>query len=92
MLSKSSEGYSTGGEGYDPTRECLHVDLEIPDEGDHLGMPRIGDQPPLCVQEAVEPGGAQTLLGATWLTSSNSESYTTSSGRNNSSSSSYDKR
>jgi hypothetical protein len=60
MLSESSEGYSTGGKGYDLTRECLHIDSEIPDEGDHLGMPREGDQPPPRVQETVEPGGAQT--------------------------------
>jgi hypothetical protein len=60
MLSESSEGYSTGGEGYDPTRECLHIDSEIPDEGDHLGMPWEGDQPPPRVQEVVEPCWAQT--------------------------------
>jgi hypothetical protein len=48
MLSESSEGYNTGGEGYDPTWECLHIDSKIPDEGDHLGMPREGDQPPPC--------------------------------------------
>jgi hypothetical protein len=43
MLSESSESYSFGGEGYDPTRECLYIDSEIPDEGDRLGMPREGD-------------------------------------------------
>ena len=36
--------------------------------------------------------GPKPLLGATWLTSSNSESYTTTSGRNNNGCSSYDKR
>jgi hypothetical protein len=40
MLSESSEGYITDGEGYDPTRECLHIDSEIPGEGDHLGLPQ----------------------------------------------------
>jgi hypothetical protein len=38
MLSKSSEGYSSGEEGYGPTRECLYLDSEIPNEGDCLGM------------------------------------------------------
>jgi hypothetical protein len=61
MLFESSEGYSSREEGYDLTRECLHIDSEIPDEGDHLGMPQEGNQPPPRVQEAVEPGGAQTL-------------------------------
>jgi hypothetical protein len=46
MLSESSKGYNSGGEGYDPTREYFHVDPEIPEEGDHLGMLREGDQPP----------------------------------------------
>jgi hypothetical protein len=59
MLSESSEGYSFGGEGYDPTQECFHVDLEILKEGDHLGMPREGDQPPPC-----NPDGAQTPPGS----------------------------
>jgi hypothetical protein len=64
MLYESSEGYSTGGEGYDPTQECLHIDSEIPEEGDHLGMPREGDRPPPRVQEVVEPSGAQTPPGS----------------------------
>jgi hypothetical protein len=58
LLSESSEGYNTSGESYDPTRGCLHIDLEIPNEGNHLGMPREGDQSPPRVREAVEPGGA----------------------------------
>jgi hypothetical protein len=60
MISESSKGYSTGGEGYDPTRQCFHIDSEIPEEGDHLGMPQEGDRPPQLVHEAVEPRGAQT--------------------------------
>jgi hypothetical protein len=32
MISKSSEGYSAGEEGYDLTRECLYLDSEIPNE------------------------------------------------------------
>jgi hypothetical protein len=40
---ESLEGYNTNREGYDPTRECLHIDPEIPNEENHLGMPREGD-------------------------------------------------
>jgi hypothetical protein len=59
MLSKSSKGYSSGGEGYDPTRECFHIDSDIPEEGDHLGMPWEGDQPPPCnLDEAQTPSGS----------------------------------
>lgn len=64
MLFESLEGYSTGGEGYDLTWVCLHINSEIPNEGDHLGMPHEGDQPPPHVQEAVELGGAQTPPGS----------------------------
>jgi hypothetical protein len=39
MLFESSKGYSSGDEGYDPTRECFYVDSGLPEEGDHLGMP-----------------------------------------------------
>jgi hypothetical protein len=59
MLSESSDGYDFGGGGYDLTRKCFHIDLEIPEEGDHLGMPREGDQPP-----PHNPDKAQTLLGS----------------------------
>jgi hypothetical protein len=56
MLSECSEGYSSSGEGYDLTQVCLLIDSEIPNEGDHLGMPQEGDQLPPHVQE---PSGAQ---------------------------------
>jgi hypothetical protein len=59
MLSESLEGYSSGGESYDLTRECFHVDPEAPEEGDHLGMPQEGDQPP-----PHNPDGAQTPPGS----------------------------
>ena len=76
MLSESSEGYSARDEGYDPTRECLHIDSDIPDERDHLGMPLEDDQPPPRVREANgtergpdpswEPrGSSRATLGAT---------------------------
>jgi hypothetical protein len=45
-LSNCSEGsHSLGDEDYDPSRECFHVDLGGPDEGNHLGMPENGDPP-----------------------------------------------
>jgi hypothetical protein len=36
---------SLGNEDCDPSRECFHVDLGCPDEGNHLGMPENGDLP-----------------------------------------------
>lgn len=54
LLSDISKGYDIGGESYDPNQECLHINQEIPDEGNHLGMPLEGDQPPLRVWEAME--------------------------------------
>jgi hypothetical protein len=61
MLSESSKGYSSGGEGYGPTRECLYLDSEISDGGDRLGMPREGGPLPPHVQEL---SGAHTPLGS----------------------------
>jgi hypothetical protein len=46
MLSKSSEGCSSSGEGHDLTRKCFHVDSMLSEEGDRLGMPLKGDQSP----------------------------------------------
>jgi hypothetical protein len=45
-LSDCSDG-SRGldNEDRDPSRECFHVDLGGPDEGNHLGMPENGDPP-----------------------------------------------
>jgi hypothetical protein len=59
MLSKSSGGYSSGGEGYNLTWECLHVDSGFPKEGDRLGMPQEGDQPP-----SHNPNGTHTPPGS----------------------------
>jgi hypothetical protein len=36
---------SLGDEDCGPSRECFHVDLERPPEGNHLGMPEDGDLP-----------------------------------------------
>jgi hypothetical protein len=45
-LSDCSDGsHSFGDEDCGPSRECLHVDLGGPGEGNHLGMPENGDPP-----------------------------------------------
>jgi hypothetical protein len=36
---------SLGDEDYGPSRECFHVDLGGPGEGNHLGTPENGDPP-----------------------------------------------
>jgi hypothetical protein len=45
-LSDYSDGSrSFGDEDCGPSRECFHVDLGGPGEGNHLGMPENGDPP-----------------------------------------------
>jgi hypothetical protein len=45
-LSDCSDGSrNLGDEDCRPSRECFHVDLGGPDEGNHLGMPENGDLP-----------------------------------------------
>jgi hypothetical protein len=45
-LSDCSDGSrSFGDEDCDTSRECFHVDLGGPDEGNHLGIPENGDPP-----------------------------------------------
>jgi hypothetical protein len=45
-LSDCSNGSrSFGDEDCGPSRECFHVDLGGPSEGNHLGMPENGDPP-----------------------------------------------
>jgi hypothetical protein len=45
-LSDCSDGSrSLGDEDCGPSRECFHIDLGGPDEGNHLGMPENGDLP-----------------------------------------------
>jgi hypothetical protein len=47
-LSDCSDGSrSLGDEGCGPSRECFHVDLGGPSEGNHLGMPEDSDLPRL---------------------------------------------
>jgi hypothetical protein len=41
----SDDGHSLDDEGYDPSRECFHIDLGGHDEGNHLGMPEDDDPP-----------------------------------------------
>jgi hypothetical protein len=36
---------SLGDEDCGPSRECFHIDLGGPGEGNHLGMPENGDPP-----------------------------------------------
>jgi hypothetical protein len=45
-LSDCSDGSHSFGDGdCGPSRECFHVDLGGPDEGNHLGIPENGDPP-----------------------------------------------
>jgi hypothetical protein len=41
----SNDGHSLDDEGYDPTRECFHIDQGDHDEDNHLGMPGNDDAP-----------------------------------------------
>jgi hypothetical protein len=41
----SDSSHSLGDEDCGPSRECFHVDLGGPDEGNHLGMPEDSDPP-----------------------------------------------
>jgi hypothetical protein len=41
----SDDGHSLGDEGYDPSRECLHIDQEDHSEDNHLGMPQDDNAP-----------------------------------------------
>jgi hypothetical protein len=39
----SDDGHSLDDEGYDPTRECFHIDQGDHDEDNHLGVPENDD-------------------------------------------------
>jgi hypothetical protein len=39
----SDDGHGLDDEGYGPSRECFHIDQGDNDEGNHLGMPEVGD-------------------------------------------------
>jgi hypothetical protein len=41
----SDDGHSLGDEGYDPSRECFHIDQGDHDEDNHLGMPEDDNAP-----------------------------------------------
>jgi hypothetical protein len=41
----SDDGHGLGDEGYDPSRECFHIDQGNHDEDNHLGMPGNDDAP-----------------------------------------------
>jgi hypothetical protein len=41
----SDDGHSLGDEGYDPSRECFHIDQGDHGEDNHLGMPEDNNAP-----------------------------------------------
>jgi hypothetical protein len=41
----SDDDHSLDDEGYDPSRECFHIDQEDHDEDNHLGMPEDDNAP-----------------------------------------------
>jgi hypothetical protein len=41
----SDDGHSLDDEGYDPSRECFHIDQGDHDKDNHLGMPEDDDAP-----------------------------------------------
>jgi hypothetical protein len=41
----SDDGHSLDDEGYDPSRECLHIDQGDHGEDNHLGMPEDDNAP-----------------------------------------------
>jgi hypothetical protein len=41
----SNDGHSLGDEGYDPSRECFHIDQGDHDKDNHLGMPDDDNAP-----------------------------------------------
>jgi hypothetical protein len=45
LSSCSDDGHDLDDEGYGPSHECFHVDQGDHDEGNHLGMPEVGDPP-----------------------------------------------
>jgi hypothetical protein len=61
------DGHSLDDEGYDPTRECFHIDQEEHDGDNHLGMQRNNDvvapasrvEIPRELAEARTPAGGQ---------------------------------
>jgi hypothetical protein len=70
----SDDGHSLGDEGYDPTRECFHIDQEDHDGDNHPGMPG-GDgalAPASRVEIPWELAVAQVPTGVRAHSSSNS--------------------
>jgi hypothetical protein len=45
LSSYSDDGHSLDDEGYDPSRECFHIDQGDHDEDNHLDMPGNDDAP-----------------------------------------------
>jgi hypothetical protein len=67
LSGNSDDGHNLDDEGYDPTRECFHIDQEDHDGDNHLGMPRNNDalapasrvEIPRELVEARTPAGGQ---------------------------------
>jgi hypothetical protein len=65
----SNDGHNLDDEGYDPTRECFHIDQEDHNKDNHLGMPRNNDAPapasrveiPRELAEARAPTGGHNM-------------------------------
>jgi hypothetical protein len=70
----SDDGHNLNDEGYDPTRECFHIDQEDHDEDNLLGMPRNNDAPAptSCVEIPRELAEARALQGVRARSLSNS--------------------
>jgi hypothetical protein len=70
----SDGGRNFGDEDCDPSRECFHVDLGGPGEGNHLGIPENGDPPRPAphVDILQELAGSQSLRGVRTHSSSKS--------------------
>jgi hypothetical protein len=45
LFGYSDDGHNLDDEGYDPSRECFHIDQGDHDEDNHLGMPENDDTP-----------------------------------------------
>jgi hypothetical protein len=67
------DDHSLDDEGYDPSRECFHIDQGDHDEDDRLGMPENDDAPVLASRVEIPwelavfrvPAGGQDTTRAT---------------------------
>jgi hypothetical protein len=70
----SDDGHNLGDEGYDPSRECFHIDQGDHGEDNHLGMPEDNNAPvPMsCVDIPRELAVVPVPAGVRTHSSSNS--------------------